>query len=236
MRRRLPLTVVLILLAASMLPAGNKEEHRILTTDTLNVQEQTEETQIEPTSVPVALVERIQTVGATTTRITLFDNRVAVVTMREDGKQFFFRKWTLGKTEFEVYLRALKTVMNSAGLHRHNNIDAEDIQARIFLRLPGMEARSFSYSPLQVQDLSTNRLNGILDDIQAKVQDMPPAAEALRRWKPKEGDRIELFSGRTAVVDEVRDNGAIVLQYDDVSILELVPVEARAQVIYRILP
>ncbi len=86
-----------------------------------------------------------------------------------------------------------------------------------------------------MQDLSTNRLNGILDDIQAKVQDMPPAAEALRRWQPREGDRVELFSGRTAVVDEVRDNGAIVLQHDDVSILELVPAEARANVIYRIL-
>ncbi len=144
MRLRLSLAAALILLAASMLPAGDKEKHRILTTDSLNVQEQEDDSLSEPATVPVALVERIQTVGATTTRITLFNNRVAVVTMREKGKQFFFRKWTLGKEEFEVYLRALKTVVNSAGLRRHNNIDAEDIRARIFLHLPGMEPRSFS--------------------------------------------------------------------------------------------
>lgn len=188
-----------------------------------------------PEEVPTALVERIQVVGGTITRISLFDNRVVVVTMRDHQKQFFFRKWTLSTAEYSVYFNALLKCATRAGLVHHENLDEDQSVSTIYLRLPGRKPRRFRISPLQVQDIATSSLSSILDDIQQRVSSLAPSAEALQHWQPKEGDRVELYDGSFATVDEVREEGVIILQHEETSILEVVPFEARAKVIFRII-
>ena len=234
-RRWLILTALLTYFSCP-LAAQEKGLHEVVTTDSLTTGTEAKEKKEIAERVPEALVERIQTVGETTTRISLFNNRVAVVTMRDQGAQFFFRKWTLGEAEYSVYLKALSSCAHKAGLSNHEDFDNRAYHARIYLHLSERPSRHFSYSPLQVQDLATSRLTGILDDIQERVSSLPPSAEVLQHWRPKEGDRVELFNGSFAIVDEIRGGGVIVLQYEETSILEVVPYEAWSHVIFRILP
>ncbi len=234
---RLRLMLIALLFPAVALLAQETDRHEIVTTDSLRAGAQEEQNQEDtPERVPVAIVERVQLIGKTTTRLSFFDNRVIIVTMREGGKQFFFRKWTMGEAEYSVYLKALMSCVGQAGLSRHENIDEEDSHAKIYLNIPGRKSRSFSFSPLQVQDLATTRLNAILDDIQKWVASMPPSAEELQHWKPEEGDRVELFNGTLATVEEVQEGGVIILQYDETSILEVVPHDAWSKIIFRLLP
>ncbi len=185
-------------------------------------------------SIPTALVERHRTVGNTTTRITLFDNRMAVTTVREGEKQVFLRQLALEEAEYEVYFQVLEEVGDSARGERQSSLDNDDSKVTISLDLPGRSPRQISFSPLQVLGLETNRLMAALDDLERRVAETSPSHEALRTWKPKRGDRVELFTGTMATVDEVRESGVIVLIHDVTGIIEIVPGAEASRVIMRV--
>jgi len=186
--------------------------------------------------VPTALVERHRTINDTATRITLFDNRMAVTTVRVDGKQVFFRQLSLPIEEFDVYLQVLEEVADTAQGEPQSFLEDGDSEVTISLHLQGHSPRTIRFSPLQVLGLDTNRLMVALDDLERRVAETSPSHEALRTWQPHKGDRVELFNGSKATVDEVRDDGVIVLIHDDTSIIEAVQGENASLVILRVLP
>jgi len=226
---------LLFLTAATLFAQQAPVELHIFSSSSEDEAVKAEEEPDQPITVPSALVERIVTLGERKSRISLFDNRVTVVTIRENGKQVFFRKWTLNKIEFDAYIKAFETCISKAGLQIGDSIETPDAIALIRLSFPGQNLREFQFSPFQILDLSTSRLNSILDDLEKRVSSIAPSAEELQTWQPKENDRIELYSGMIARVEEVREDGSIVLQHEETSILELVPHDAWPDVIFRIL-
>ncbi len=184
---------------------------------------------------PDVIVERHWHSGDRAVRVTLFDNRVAVTTVREGNRQVFMRKLTLSEIEFSVYREAIAEVAAEAGLEDRVPIETLDSGASVTLRFSDGTFRTFTYTPLQVLDLPTGRLVAILDDIQQRVADSTPSEEALKSWIPVEGDVVELYVGGTATVTEVREDGIIVLEQDDTEIILVVPPNERHLIILRVI-
>jgi len=185
--------------------------------------------------VPEVIIERHWHSGDRAVRVTLFDNRVAVTTVREGGRQVFMRKLTLGEVEFSVYREAIAEVAAEAGLEDRVPIETLDSGATVTLRLPDGSSRTFTYTPLQVLDLATGRLVAVLDDIQQRVAAASPSEEILKSWDPVEGDVVELYTGGTATVTEVREDGIIVLEQDDTGVILVVPPNERHLIILRVI-
>lgn len=187
------------------------------------------------TAVPGVVVERRVFGPDRMTRVTLFDNRVAVTSIRENGEQVFFRRTTLATGEYDAYLNSIERDTDTAGAAPQEPGPAGAVRVEISVNLPGHEARTFTYNILQVQDLSTSRLIATLDDLQKRVAATPESEEALRGWHPEVGDRVELYGDREAVVSEVRDNGLLVVEDASVGILTVIPPEERSRVIRRVI-
>lgn len=184
---------------------------------------------------PNVVVERHWFHGDRAVRITLFDNKMAVTTVREKGRQVFLRQLTLGDGEYEIYVRAMSEVVADAGVKDRVPVDTIDAGARVALDLPGVAPSSFSYSPLQVLDLPTSRVVAILDDLQQRVTEASPSQEALRLWIPALGDVVELYVGGTARVTEVREDGMLVMEQSDTGIILVVPREEWHVIIMEVL-
>ncbi|MCK5379619.1 MAG: hypothetical protein KAJ78_09450 [Acidobacteria bacterium] len=186
--------------------------------------------------VPNVIVERHWFHGDRAVRITLFDNKMAVTTVREKGLQVFLRQLTLGDGEYDIYIRAMSEVAGSAGGADRVPVETIDSGARVSLNLPGISPSVFSYSPLQVLDLPTARLVAALDDLQVRVTEASPSQEALRLWEPAVDDLVELFVGGTARVTEVREDGVLVMEQSDTGIILVVPREEWPMIIMKVLP
>jgi len=173
---------------------------------------------------PIPVVERLVRLPDGTTRLTLFNNRVAVVSLRPERGEPMLRKRTLTMGEYMGYLEALSQV---AGELRKlgpdlNRLAGREADATVTLNVGAGERLEIRYSTLQVPRLVVGRLEGILDDLQQFVLDTPPAFDEVRAWQPRRGDRVRMVDGQTARVQEVLDDGALVLEMEDVGILELV--------------
>ncbi|MEN8164986.1 MAG: hypothetical protein ABFS37_12715 [Acidobacteriota bacterium] len=186
--------------------------------------------------VPNVIVERHWFHRDQAVRVTLFDNKMAVTTVREKGDQVFLRQLTLGDVEYEIYLKAMSEVAAEAGTEDRDPLGAIDSGARVALNLPGFPTSSFSYSPVQVLDLKTARLVAILDDLQKRVTEASSSQEALRLWQPAVDDVVELFVGGTATVTEVRENGLLIMEKSDTGIILVVPREEWHLNIMKVLP
>jgi len=184
--------------------------------------------------VPDVIAERHWFHGDRAVRITLFDNQMAVTTVREKGRQVFFRQLNLDDVEYGVYVKALSEVAATVGISDRISVDAIDVGAEVVLNLPGMAPISFSYSPLQVLDLATGRLVAVLDDLELRVTEVSPSQEALRLWVPAVGQKVELFVGGVSEVTEVREDGVLIMENPDTGIITVVPWEQRHQVILRV--
>ena len=137
--------------------------------------------------MPRVVVERHWIHGDRAERITLFDNKMAVTTVREKGVQVFLRQLMLDDGEYEIYLKVFSEVASEAGTGDRDPLEAIDSGARVTINLPGISPSTFSYSPLQVLDLKTARLVGGLDDLQKRGD----GGEPLSRSSPSlaAGDR-----------------------------------------------
>jgi len=185
--------------------------------------------------VPNVIVERQWFHGDRAVRITLFDNKMAVTTVREQGRQVFFRQLKLDDVEYGVYVKALSEVAAEAGVSDRVPVEAIDVGAKVVLNLPDVPQQSFSYSPLQILDLATGRLVAVLDDLELRVTEVSPSQEALRLWVPTVGERVELFVGGESDVTEVREDGVLILENPDTGIITVVPWDQRHLVILRVL-
>jgi hypothetical protein len=184
---------------------------------------------------PTPVVERTLEVGGRQVRTTLFSNGVVVVSARRDGERVFFRQVELPEHDYMGYLTALQR-------------DADELAARrtlphasgtrgcgtVTLHVGPKAPLSFSYSSLEIHDLTTTRLLGTLDDLEYQVMFREPTGAGIEGWEPEIGDVVQLRSGTRATVVEVQRDQTLVLEHDITHIREIVPVGRRKQVIYEV--
>ena len=171
-----------------------------------------------PQEGPSALVERGVRSAQGTTRVTVFSNRVVVAAVRR------VRRRLLDEETMSVYT-ALIGQMEPA-LRRElaeGNVPAGR-GGSLTLRLPGRPPLEVSFDPRKVPGLALGRVLAALDDLQSKVLEGPRENEAVARWKPKVGDRVELWGGGTAVVTDIPQPDVVVLQHEESPVIESIAV------------
>jgi hypothetical protein len=184
---------------------------------------------------PIPVVERTVTQGEVATRVSLFSNRVVVVTMRRGGVQDFVRRITIPENQYMVYLGTFQTAAEELDKQPvTSQVATSEAEVIISLHVGPDAPRLIRFSPMSIVKLPLGRIQGALDDLQLQVLEASPSTEALRTWKPEKGDRVEMMNGTTATVIEVWEEGLLILEHDLTYIREAVPPDTRDQVILRV--
>jgi len=185
---------------------------------------------------PVPVVERTVTQGEVATRVSLFSNRVLVVTVRRGDEQDFMRRITLPDNEYMVYLGSFQTAAEELDQQPiSSEVNTSQAEVVITLHIGPDAPRLIRFSPMSIVKLPLGRIQGALDDLQLRVLEASPSAEAMRTWEPAKGDRVELMNGITATVVEVWEEGLLILEHDLTYVRESVAPDVRDQVILRVL-
>jgi hypothetical protein len=185
---------------------------------------------------PTPMFERWLTVGSRTVRTSLFDNRVVVVSVRQGDEQVLLRQMELSRDDYIGYLAAVQRDADELDTAK-DRLMTESMggSGKIVVHIGQSEPLTVNYSPIAVLDLATSRLVAAIDDLERRVIWGPPSGTELQGWQPRRGDRVELRTGVTARVAEVREDGTVVLEHEGVAILEEVPPEGRVTVISKVL-
>ena len=185
---------------------------------------------------PVPVVERTVTQGEVETRVSLFSNRVVVVTMNRANEQDFIRRITIPENQYMVYLGTFLTAAEELDKQPvASQVDSSMAEVMLSLHVGPDSPRLIRFSPMSIVELPLGRIQGALDDLQRQVLEASPSAEAMRTWEPAAGDRVELLNGITATVIEVWEEGLLILEHDLTYVRESVPPDMRDQVILRVL-
>ena len=185
---------------------------------------------------PTPVVERFVTVGPRTTRLSLFDNRVAVLSVREGGERALFRKRTLDEQTFAAYVSAVTDAHRAVSADRESSSGRSVGTGTVLLYGSNDEPATLHYAPGTVLDLATGRLVDVLDDLEAQLLATPESWDELQSWQPQRGDVVELYTGDLATVRDVSDDDVVVLRRLRSGLVEYVPREAWARVIRRLVP
>lgn len=185
--------------------------------------------------VPVPIVERTVTRGELATRVSLFSNKVVVVTTRYGEEQVFARRITLPDDQYMVYLATFESDARELD-ERPITSQVSTSHAEVVLTLhAGLDTpRLITFSPMSVVKLPLARIMAALDDLELLVIEASPSAEEMRTWEPQEGDRVELLNGLYATVVEVWEDGLLFLEHDKTYVREVVKPDMRDQVILRV--
>jgi hypothetical protein len=184
---------------------------------------------------PVPVVERTMIDGQLATRVSLFSNRVVVVTTHLGQEQLFMRYITLPADQYMVYLATFES--NAQELDDRpvtSRISTADAEIVLTLHVGPDSPRKISFSPMSATKLPLARIMAALDDLQIQVFDASPSAEAMRTWEPQKGDRVELLNGSFATVVEVWPEGLLILEHEKTYVRESVPAGTRDKVILRV--
>lgn len=185
---------------------------------------------------PVPIVERTVIQGEVATRVSLFSNRVLVVTVRRGDEHDFMRRITLPENQYMVYLGSFITAAEELDDQPvSSQVDTSEAEVVLSLYVGPDAPRLIRFSPMSIVKLPLARIQGALDDLQLQVLEASPSAEAMRIWEPAKGDRVELMNGITATVVEVWEEGLLILEHDLTFIRESVAPDVRDQVILRVL-
>ncbi len=183
-------------------------------------------------SVPNAVIERFVDTAVHRVRVTMFDNRVVVVSVREGEDRVLFRKATLSETEYSIYIAAINEWLPKLSPQDYAaSIQGMNASGRLVAAVDADDVIDVNYSPMQAPDQALGRLNAIVDDLQARVMRSHPAEEEMRNWEPRVGDRVELMIGGFAEVIRLRETGVIVLRHDETGVLQEVAEDGRLEVI-----
>ncbi len=187
--------------------------------------------------VPSAIVDRIVETPGERTRLSLFSNGVAVVSVRRHGAEPALFKRTLSRQVLVGYLVALEEAARQIRALHSIPQEPGDAGRTVTIRLhagPG-DPILLRFSTLEMMPLSVGRLGTVLDDLQTKVMATPPGYDEVTAWHPREGDEVEMATGQKARVVEVRDDGTVIVEYEDVGLSELVTPGERPQRIRHVL-
>lgn len=190
-----------------------------------------------PVAAPLPVVERTVTLRDRAVRVSLFSDRVAVVSIRESGIQVWVGRLTLDQPVYMAYLISIqRDTTELSDLRGQIEDEAQSVGAAAVIDLYVGDAgpRRIAYSPVAVLDLSLGRLVRTLDDIQSTVLEADAGEEALRGWEPQLGEIVELLTGRLAEITDVREDGTIVLEHLETAMIEVVPAGSRSDVILRV--
>lgn len=184
---------------------------------------------------PIPVVERVFTEGEVATRVSLFSNRVIVVSITENGVQGFFKHITLPPDQYLIYVGILQKAAGDLGEKPVTSAVATP-RSEIDLTLHvGPDApRTIVFSPLATVSLPLAEISGAVNDLERMVREASPSSEALEGWVPHRGDRVELMNGDFARVVEVLEEGVLVLEHEATYIREIVGPDARDKVILRV--
>ena len=184
---------------------------------------------------PVPVAERIVSHGRTTTRTSLFSNRIVVVSISEDGVQGVLRSLTLPEDQYFIYLKILEDAASALGEEPvSSDISGSQDRVELMLHIGSAGQRTLEFSPIAVVNLPLSQITGAINDLEALTLASSLSAEALRGWQPRRGDRVELLAGGFARVAEVVDEGIVVLEYEVTYIRQIVPVGGLDQVVLRV--
>ena len=184
---------------------------------------------------PVPVAERIVTHGETTTRVSLFSNRMVVVTISERGTQGFLRQISLPDDQYIIYLSILQDAAAELGERPvSSDVSTSHDAVELTLHLGPEAPRVLRFSPMAVVNLPLSKIIGALNDLEEQVRTASPSAAALDTWEPRRGDRVELMTGGFARVVEVLDEGVLILEHESTYLREVVPVDARDRVVLRV--
>ncbi len=173
---------------------------------------------------PSALAERVVRDAYGTTRVTLFANRMVVVSVRPRGEGGVVRRRLLNEETMSVY----RTLLREMEPALRKEVAAGNVPAgtdgSLVLRLPGRRPLEVSFDPRKIPGLALGRVLSALDDLQAQVLEGPRENEDVARWKPAVGDRVELWGGGTAVVTDIPQEDVVVLEHEDSPVIESIAV------------
>lgn len=184
---------------------------------------------------PIPVVERVFTEGEVATRVTLFSNRVVVVSIADHGVQGYFKYVTLPPDQYLIYLGILqKAVLELGEKPVTSGISTPRSKVALTLHMGPDSPRRLEYSPLATVSLPLAQISGAINDLESLVRESSPSSEDLKGWEPRRDDRVELMNGGYARVAEVLDEGVLVLEHEDTYIREIVGLDARDEVILRV--
>ncbi len=169
---------------------------------------------------PDVLVERIVRDEAGRTRITLFDNRVVVVSVHPEQGAPEFRERLLPEGEWSVYRAFFAGELPRLRKEIAEGIVPPGDGGTLRLAVPGQPELVVQFSTRRVPGLALGRILATLDDLQKRLLESPRENLDVVRWNPREGDRVELWDGSTAVVSDVRKNGTVVLEHEGSPLIE----------------
>jgi hypothetical protein len=185
--------------------------------------------------VPVPVAERLTTRRGLSVRVTLFSNRVVVLSARQDEEKIYLRQTTLEEGDYLVYLGALERDAGELGEEPvSSDVATSEAEVTLVLHVGPDPPRLVRFSPMAALELPLSRIMVVMDDLHQQVLESSPAEESVRNWNPRKGDRVQLLTGAYAVVREVWEEGLVVLQEEATYVRHMVLPDQREEVVLRV--
>jgi hypothetical protein len=157
------------------------------------------------------------------------------VSITENGNQGFLQQKTLPEDQYLIYVGILQKAAEALGVQPvTSSISTPKSEVALTLHIGPKSPRVIRFSPLATVSLELALITGAINDLEYLVRSESPSSEELRGWDPRRGDRVELIAGGYARVDEVLDEGVLVIEHEGTYIREIVGPDVRDQVILRV--
>lgn len=187
---------------------------------------------------PTYLVERVSQEGDGSLRLTVFRDRMAVLARRAGQEEARITRVRLNEVEYAVIAQVVEESYSE--LVRHPPV-AEALGAgstEFRLAPPNSEPLIVTVSHTAVRSLAAARLERALDEVQRRLEQLPPGAEDLSTWEPAVGERVLLSDGREGrIAALLPSSGGVLVQLDVGPVSEYVGVEElRRRAVRRVAP
>lgn len=184
---------------------------------------------------PSPVAERTLEVRGQSTRVSLFDNRLAVVSMHAADREPDVRTLRLSAAEYQAWVGILERSMTGAESEIESSVQAFDAVCRVQVYVGPDPPYRFEMPPAAAVDRYLRQVLDVLDMIERQVLEAPAWYEEVTGWEPAVGDRVRLARGNLATVVELVENGVVIVEHDGTWVREVIPPDARLGVIVDIL-
>jgi hypothetical protein len=152
---------------------------------------------------PSYVVERVVTIGETSTRISVFRNGVAVLARSRQGEEPSVVRQQLTDIELKVLVQVVEECYPE--LVRFGDLGKGPGEGAAELRVApeGKDPVVIRFALTAAPSVASSRLTRALDGVETRLERTNVSREDLREWIPAVGERVELEDGRTVEVLEV---------------------------------